>query len=69
MLPAEGIGLSRKDPGVVTSQAKGTSCAEPQRGRGAAAFPVSPSDPGRAPPCLRGPPGGPEAGLGAVGAA
>ena len=36
MLPAEGIGLSRKDPGVVTSQAKGTSCAEPQRGRGAA---------------------------------
>ena len=67
MLPAEGIGLSRKDPGVVTSEAKGTAFAEPQRGRGAAAFPVSPSDPGRAPPCLRGPPGGPGAGWGGGG--
>lgn len=59
MLPVEGVGLSRKDPGVVTSQAKGTACAEPHWGRGAAAFPVSPSDPVRAPPCLRVARGGP----------
>ena len=38
MLPAEGVGLSRKDPGVVTAQAKGTACAEPRGAMGQRLF-------------------------------